>query len=566
MVLLFLMALLPALGATLYATFEQRTRLRDEADATAVTLARLLAAHLEGTLQSTYQLLQVLNAHPAVLEAGPGCEAALVRLHESHGVRYSGFARSDESGVVICSSPPPSGHAAIRPDLRNRLAAGEDFVLSDAQVGPLSGKIVVLAAHAIRHESRLAGTVIAGIDLTYLTQLAGRIALPEGASFMILNRHGVVLARYPDPARWMGHDAMTNGTFRSIVENSVDSCLESAGLDGVPRLFGYAPIDVAGERFFAVLGLPSEPLHLQTNRVLAQTLGGLALAVALALTTSVIGGERFLRRPVARLLATANRIASGDLSARVGLDAAPGELGSLARGIDGIAADIQVREERLAALSRRVLDVQESERRAVARELHDEIGQVLTALKLMLQTPRHPSPLAEQARIAECIALADRLLQQVRSLSLDLRPSMLDHLGLPATLRWYLHREVERGRFAADMQLYPDDVRLSSELETTLFRIAQEALTNVTRHASAAAVSVSLSVSGRRVTLVVRDTGKGFDVEEARERARRGQSLGILGMEERATLSGGVLDVRSGAWGTEVRATFPSAPLKESRS
>lgn len=220
---------------------------------------------------------------------------------------------------------------------------------------------------------------------------------------------------------------------------------------------------------------------------------------------------------------------------------------------------VQVREERLAALSRRVLEVQESERRAVARELHDEIGQVLTALKLMLQTPRHASPSAEQTRITECIGMADRLLQQVRSLSLDLRPSMLDHLGLPATLRWYVHREVERGRFAAEMQLCPDDLRLSSELETTLFRIAQEALTNVSRHANAAAVSVSLAVSGGQVTLLVRDTGHGFDVEAARERGRRGQSLGILGMEERATLAGGVLVLRSGAWGTEVRATFPWA-------
>ena len=222
-----------------------------------------------------------------------------------------------------------------------------------------------------------------------------------------------------------------------------------------------------------------------------------------------------------------------------------------------MAAGIQAREERLATLSKRILDVQELERRELAGELHDEIGQSLTALKLMLKGMRTDGAQGQREKVSEVIQIIER------SLSLDLRPPMLDHLGLPATLRWYVEREAERTGFSATCRVHPPELRLDTRLETTLFRIAQEALTNVTRHAAATTVMVSLTAAGDTVELTIQDDGGGFDVNLARARALAGASFGICGMEERATFAGGHLTIRSTAFGTAVKGVFPSVPAEE---
>src|SRR5262249_41734823 len=145
----------------------------------------------------------------------------------------------------------------------------------------------------------------------------------------------------------------------------------------------------------------------------------------------------------------------------------------------------------------------------------------------------------------ESITITQQTLRQVRNLSLDLRPSLLDDLGLGPALRWYLERQAQR--LGCDIALEDElgDVRYPPPVETTCFRVAQEAITNVVRHANAQAVRVHVRRLGAEVELVVEDDGNGFDLTAARERASRGHSLGLLGMEERALLAGGRLDVES---------------------
>ena len=204
------------------------------------------------------------------------------------------------------------------------------------------------------------------------------------------------------------------------------------------------------------------------------------------------------------------------------------------------------------------MEVQESERRLIARELHDEIGQALTAVKINLQAvQRLPEASSLGAFPAENMHIVDHILQQVRDLSLDLRPSLLDDLGLVAALRWYVDRQARRSGFAAQVDTHPSEMHLPPDLETACFRIVQEALTNVVRHARAKRVWVAARQAAAELQLVIRDDGVGFDVGTARERAVHGESLGLLGMEERALLVGGHLDIASTpALGTEVRARF----------
>jgi PAS domain S-box-containing protein len=217
--------------------------------------------------------------------------------------------------------------------------------------------------------------------------------------------------------------------------------------------------------------------------------------------------------------------------------------------------------ERLAVLSTRLLAAQESERRTIARELHDEIGQALTAVSVNLQRLVAVPDADDRTEVLdESLTITQQTLRQVRDLSLDLRPSLLDDLGLGPALRWYLDRQGQRLGCAVSLDDNLGDVRYPAPVETTCFRVAQEAITNVARHSHAQSIRVTVRRDTTELHLTVEDDGAGFDVDAARERATRGQSLGLLGMEERAMLAGGRIEIvsRPGA-GTRVVARFPVA-------
>jgi signal transduction histidine kinase len=233
---------------------------------------------------------------------------------------------------------------------------------------------------------------------------------------------------------------------------------------------------------------------------------------------------------------------------------------------DQMAQTLELREQertrasqKLQVMSQRLVEVQESERRHLARELHDEIGQTLTLAEMNLQAALQSSKKpAVMRRLEDSIKAVERVSEQVHDLSLNLRPSMLDDLGLEPALRWYTNRQAKAAGMKARFQADPLDERLDSLIETECFRVAQEALTNVVRHSGARSVTVSLRRLDRELHLSVKDDGVGFDVKAQRDQAVRGTSLGLLSMEERASLAGGGLELRSSPGeGTEVHAWFP---------
>lgn len=227
---------------------------------------------------------------------------------------------------------------------------------------------------------------------------------------------------------------------------------------------------------------------------------------------------------------------------------------------------VRTGNERLHTLSAHLLEVQEQERRHIARELHDEIGQALTAAQLNLQDLTEVTKLeALPARVEDTLVLIETVLGQVRSLSLDLRPSMLDDLGLGAALRWYVKRQAERAKLMAEINADAIEPRPPTTIETACYRIAQEAVTNIVRYARATEVCVDLYARSGVLHLVVRDNGVGFDVDAAQARASQGGSVGILGMQERAQLAGGWWSVASTpGQGTTIRAFFPLHPAERS--
>ncbi len=218
--------------------------------------------------------------------------------------------------------------------------------------------------------------------------------------------------------------------------------------------------------------------------------------------------------------------------------------------------------DRMQVLSRRVVEVQEEERRHIARELHDEIGQVLSAISVNLHDLKGMNDSADGPLIADSISIVDQAMQQVRNLSLDLRPSILDDLGLVATLRWYADRQAQRAGFSVHFTVEWAAPRLSAELTSACFRVMQEALTNVARHARARQVWVELRQDDDEVALSIRDDGIGFDPSTVRDSAATGERVGLLGIQERAALLGGRTEIHSHPGdGTMIQAWFPMASV-----
>jgi signal transduction histidine kinase len=224
---------------------------------------------------------------------------------------------------------------------------------------------------------------------------------------------------------------------------------------------------------------------------------------------------------------------------------------------------LRVAYERLGLLHGRLEAAKEDERRFLAHELHDELGQTLTALKLRLQIGARAvgAPVGDTH---EAVALVDDLIARVRKMSVDLRPPLLDEVGLVPALRAYL--EAQSTLAGVDMQLEEGtektplhlDGRLPADLEITCFRVVQESITNALRHASARRVSVLIVQRKAAITISVRDDGRGFDVAGRLDAAAAEGHLGVVGMRERVRARGGTFEIASSpGMGTTVTVDMP---------
>lgn len=367
---------------------------------------------------------------------------------------------------------------------------------------------------------------------------------------MVLDSHGRILA-HTEPGRV--HTALTDARTRAILGHPEASVAPVEGSAG-ERLYDIAvPIRMRGLPIGAVrLGISRAPVDRVLWEQTLKVLGVLFLLMLLG-----IGGIwRFSRRmvqPIQRLRDSAQAVQAGDLTRRVTVDR-PDEIGELAAAFNAMTAELarshtelERKEEMRARLLEQVITAQEDERKRIARELHDETSQALTSLMVGLKVLEQRPDLADDKEaLADLRALTAKTLDAVHDLSLQLRPSVLDDLGLvPAMER--LVAEFGRAHgipIALETNLRTGG-RLPSAMETTLYRIGQEALTNVARHAGARSASLILERREGVVTLILEDDGLGFDVASRLADAGDRRPLGIFGMRERATLLGGALTIES---------------------
>jgi signal transduction histidine kinase len=362
-----------------------------------------------------------------------------------------------------------------------------------------------------------------------------------------------------------------------MASGSAAGLLHEPGPDESFEAHVMAVVPLTATPFYLVLEQPVDvalalPIRLRAQLLLATFVGFAAVLVVAWITT------RHVVKPTEELTGAAERMAGGDLASPISV-AAQDEIGQLAESLEAMRQRLRdahgavettnreleqrvaERTERLDQVLRQTISAQEDERRRLARELHDETAQTIAALSIALDRARDGLRGADAeatAQIGQAKALSTRLLAETRRLILGLRPTVLDDMGLLPAIRWYAESYLAERGIEVKLEAVLPARRLPGHIEVALFRIVQEALSNVAKHAHASHVDVRLTHDGHEITLTVADDGAGFDVAQALGRRGPTESVGLLGMQERARLLGGRLEVRAReGGGTVVEVVIP---------
>ncbi len=343
LIVLALVSVLPFLGLIYYSAHQQREATSGEAKQNALQIARLVAANQQQIIEGARQLLTTLAQFPLVQDGdSASCGAFLQQLH-THYARYTNIGVSNAGGDVICSAVPLSTpvNNGDRSYFR-RAVASASFAVGDYQVGRISGKATINFAFPIfRSTGELHRVAYAGLDLEWLARLAGETSLPPGSSVAVVQQDGTIVFDYPETEKPFG--TKIPEVLRSVILNHRgESTTEGPGLDNLPRLYGMAPVGQFSKAIVLV-GVPTGRAVAPADRIFTKSVTWLILVALLALAAAWWGGHWLILRWVERLILATRRVASGDLSARVGMSESRNELSQLAVAFDQMAGALEKR-------------------------------------------------------------------------------------------------------------------------------------------------------------------------------------------------------------------------------
>jgi signal transduction histidine kinase len=560
LVLLVCFATLPALLFTFYAASNERAaaleRIEKEARLLAQLASREHANQLEGAQILLERLAPLLENDPEIGHASrcPGFFPPLLAGYP----QFTTIGILSPGGELLCSAhpAPPALSFADNKAFRRALESSEVEV-GDYTVGPVVHRPVLHLAYAVRDAAGSPRLVVfVGLDLQWLDHVAQGAELPPDYALLIIDRQGRVLGRSQGASWPAAESAGADLTRLATAAGPVVLDVPGAGR----RFLVAAPIAGVGG-VSVVASLPHERVYGEANRVLYRTAAALTLLTVLTIACVLFAAEISILRVLRVLSRAARRFGEGELATRADVPSAHGELADLTRAFNAMA-------DALAARQRELVVAKETEAGRIARELHDELGQILTSVKLDIAAlQRSPAPLtgpcagqATGVALSEVSGRIDEAVIAVRRISADLRPPVLDRLGLTAALQAQVREFEQRTRLAIVL-----DVDVEEPVEwlaaITIYRVVNEALTNVVRHADATQVSVDLRHADGAYALEVTDDGRGIAPAEADAAG----SLGIAGMKERCLLAGGSFAIsgRPGG-GTAIVVRIPQHPSPSS--
>jgi len=394
----------------------------------------------------------------------------------------------------------------------------------------------------------------------------GLVALPAGTEFRGTSPSPVVVRSVRTAAGEVLGPGLARGPDRMELPYGGWLSIDVAVLDYSPELehrYAYLLedewVDIGGRREITFTSLP---IGTHTLRIRGRNSQGVWGETATPLTITVVPPFWLTWRFQLLVVGAAVALAFGAHRRRTSvLERRNRDLEELHRQREKAAQELDDAYQRLRRLTLRLEAAKEDERKRIARELHDDMGPSLTAVIINLRLlPTQANPEQLTRRIEDSVNLVDRMIQRIRDISLDLRPPLIDELGLVPALGGYLESMSTRTGIKISMRGDKDLGPLPAQLAITVFRIVQEAVTNAIRHSGAARVEVVIRRFADLLDLSVEDDGSGFDVGEAMERGSAGQALGLLGMQERVGMVGGHIQFDSmPGEGTRIRVRLPMA-------
>jgi GAF domain-containing protein len=393
LILLVLLAILPFLGLILYIDINQRQHARMDAQQNALRLIRVSVLEQEQLFVSTKQLLVAISKLPYIREGDvEACRVLFTDLLSQYS-SYTALSLAFPNGSVICSAPSVSTpiNFADRPWFQ-RVLQSKDFVISEYVIGRISGKSIVVLAYPVLDKLKNIQAIIAiGIDLSWLNQIIAEAALPAGSAYTVIDTQGVILARYPDPEKWVGQPMPETPLIGEILAAQGEGTIEAVDIDGVHRLYAFAPLNTdPSSREFVSIGIPESVAYAEANRILVTNLVGLVMVLFLSLVAAWFGGHVFIMRRINLLVQATKRLQSGDLGAHTGWPYGTGELSQLAQAFDQMSETLRLRdaETRQANITlsklNRALRVISACNQALVRT-DDEIDLLLKICQLIVQ-------------------------------------------------------------------------------------------------------------------------------------------------------------------------------------
>lgn len=503
------LCVLPLMVFSTWLVYDVVRQLQSASDQEANHLARNFATAIDYNLNARIGSLNVMAASP--LADDPALWPLYYQVSQGYRANFGShviFAEAEEPmrmlfntraplGTILPSLPKPKGNSAVQ----KALSTGQPAV-GDIFVGPIAQERLVAIAVPLRRDDKVGKILVATVELRLFQDRLEQVSLPDGWGLSLRDGQGEVIARRP-PAG-IDTDVYRRVTFKTM------SAPWSVILE-IPRASYLAPMLKAG------MGL-----------------GFALLAVALAGIGGGLWGTRRLSRAVASLAEPNHELTNGPDIA---------EIAAVRQRIDAAS-------QRIASFATTQDQAIEEERRRVAREVHDQMGQVFTAIRMIVQSiPREEFPPGQEAALQQAL---DMGIASARKITAELRPPLLDDLGLAAALD-YLGKELTRTTELACVVDLSDHKQLCGPQALTLFRIVQEAFTNILRHAGARCIEISGHATGGQYCLIIEDDGCGFESSIVRQGA-----MGLINMRERARLMNGECTITARpAGGTRVTISLP---------
>lgn len=570
-----------------------------------LSAAQVVAADLDAKVTSDLRVLQQLAASARgelAIPAGPTEKRAVQRAMEQLQHRAPVFLL-DREGAVVAEALSGSGasiHASARDVFAAALRDGRPHLsrLVDHGQGHSIYEVVPLRSY----KGQTIGVAVSRLDpgTRDFGGVLGLLRRGTTGSVDLVDDRGTIIAGTGEAragrtircAAQFGRQVKKKGADAGRCRTCHDGTDETGGDVDASEVYAFAPLASAPWGVLVRQGtIEALPFEAGVPWVLLGAMLYATMVVAFSW-----GAARSVTQPVSVLTGEAERISAGDLSRAIP-DLGEDEIGRLGQALEKMRASLRdlilrvanqnamleekvqartralaeandklrEREALRADLLRKVITAQEDERKRLARELHDETSQSLAALAMGIDAASEAIKSGGQPRLDEVKVIAKRTLEDVHRLIFDLRPSVLDDLGLLSAIEWYAERALRKKGVSVRCECEEGANHISPEMETALFRICQEALSNVARHAQASAVLVELGLEGSDLRVSIEDDGRGFDLAAPISEEDR-KHWGLMGIRERAEILGGTAKIESAVGkGTRVEVRIPLPPIVENK-